>query len=63
MEWEVTKVVLGPSEQQTQETNALSRQGRAALRGDVEPDARVHRLVPAPEPQLVPGSQTLGNGS
>src|SRR5215218_3875227 len=27
MEWEVTKVVLGPSEQQTQETNALSRQG------------------------------------
>jgi hypothetical protein len=27
MEWEVTKVVLGPSKQQTQETNALSRQG------------------------------------
>jgi hypothetical protein len=27
MEWEVTKVVLGASEQQTQETNALRRQG------------------------------------
>jgi hypothetical protein len=27
MEWEVTKVVLGPSEQQTEQTNALSRQG------------------------------------
>jgi hypothetical protein len=27
MEWEVTKVVLGPSEQQTEATNALSRQG------------------------------------
>jgi len=27
MEWELTKVVLGPSEQQTQQTNALSRQG------------------------------------
>jgi hypothetical protein len=28
MEWEVTKVALGPSEQQTEETNALGRQGR-----------------------------------
>ena len=27
MEWEVTKVVLGPSEQQTEQTKALSRQG------------------------------------
>jgi hypothetical protein len=27
MEWEVTKVVLGPFEQQTEETIALSRQG------------------------------------
>jgi hypothetical protein len=27
MEWELTKVVLGPSEQQTEQTNALSRQG------------------------------------
>src|SRR5215217_4949062 len=27
MEWEVTTVVLGPSEQQTEQTNALSRQG------------------------------------
>ena len=26
MEWELTKVVLGPSEQQTEQTNALSRQ-------------------------------------
>jgi hypothetical protein len=27
MEWEVTKVVLGPSEKQTEETDALGRQG------------------------------------
>jgi hypothetical protein len=27
MEWELTKVVLGPSEKQTDETNALGRQG------------------------------------
>jgi hypothetical protein len=27
MAWELTKVVLGRSEQQTEETNALSRQG------------------------------------
>jgi hypothetical protein len=27
MEWEVTKVVLGPTEKQTEETNALGRQG------------------------------------
>jgi hypothetical protein len=61
MEWEVTKVVLGPSEQQTEQTKALSRQ--AALRGDVDPEVRVHRLAPAPEPQLGPGSPTLGSGS
>ena len=27
MEWELTKVVLGPSEQQTEATNALRDQG------------------------------------
>jgi hypothetical protein len=27
MEWEVTTVVLGPSEQQTEQTNALRGQG------------------------------------
>jgi hypothetical protein len=27
MEWEVTKVLLGPSEKQTEETSALGRQG------------------------------------
>jgi hypothetical protein len=40
MEWEVTTVVLGPSEQQTEATNALRGSGMAGLRGDVDPDVR-----------------------
>jgi len=54
MEWEVTRAVLGPLREAADGRDERGRlPGMAALRSDVEPDARVYLLVAAPDPQLI----------
>jgi hypothetical protein len=65
MEWEVTKVVLGPTEQETEETNALSRQGWQPYAVTWNPThgyTAWFRRVPRQESETVVGAWKLAPG-